>query len=107
MKDSSLPITLVTCEARGTVEHTLSVVDDKVKIAGQMHLSTQVHGNAAPALKLVGARGTVWDTPTLVVVVEAGGAGHVVVGFGAATEALAVATLPLVCTGKPTLLRAN
>lgn len=78
-----------------------------MKIAGQMHLSAQFHGNAAPALKLVGARGTVWDTPTLVVVVETGGAGHVIVGFGAATEALVVATLPLVCTGKPTLFRAN
>lgn len=36
----------------------------------------------------------------LVVVVEAGGARHVVVGFGAAAQALAVATLALVCAGK-------
>lgn len=34
------------------------------------------------------------------VVVEAGGAGHVVVGLGAGAQTLAVATLPLVRAGK-------
>lgn len=69
-------------------------------VAGQVHLRAQVHGDAAPALKLVSVWGTVWYTAILVVVVEAGGAGHVVVGFSTAAQALAVATLPLVCTGK-------
>ncbi len=100
VKGTSLPISLVACEARGAVGHTFSPVDDKVSVTGQVHLRAQVHGDAAPALKLVRARGTVWHTATLVLVVEAGGAGHVVVGFSAAAQALAVATLPLVCAGE-------
>lgn len=75
-------------------------MDDEGSIAGQVHLGAQVHGDAAPALKLVGVWGTVRHAAILVVVVEAAGARHVVVGFGAAAQALAVATLPLVCTGQ-------
>lgn len=63
-------------------------------------MRAQVHGDAAPALELVGARGAVLHAAALVVVVEAGGARHVVVGFSAAAQALAVATLALVCTGE-------
>lgn len=100
MKGTSLPISLVACEARGAVGHTLSPVDDKVSVAGQVHLGAQVHGDAAPALELVSVWGTVLHAATLVVVVDAAGAGHVVVGFGAAAQALAVATLALVCAGK-------
>lgn len=100
VKGTSLPISLVACEARGAVGHTFSPVDDKVSVAGQVHLGAQVHGDAAPALELVSVWGTVWHTVTLVVVVEAAGAGHVVVGFSTASQALAVATLSLVCTGK-------
>lgn len=96
----SLPISLVLREAGGAVGHAFSPVDDKVIVVLQVHFRAQVHGDAAPALKLERVCGTVRHTATLVVVVEAGGAGHVVVGFGAAAQALAVATLPLVCTGK-------
>lgn len=99
MKGTSLPITLVACETGGAVGHTFSPVDDKVRVAGQVHLRTGVQGNAAPALKLVSVCGTVWYTAIVMVVVEAGRAGHVIVGFSAAAKALAVATLPLVCTG--------
>ncbi len=63
-------------------------------------MRAQVHGDAAPALKLVSVWGTVWHAAALVVVVEAGGARHVVVGFSAAAQALAVTTLPLVCAGE-------
>lgn len=94
----SVPISLVAREAGGAVRHTFSPVDDKVDVAGQVHACTQVHGDAAPALELVCVRGTVWNTATRVVVVEAGGAGRVAVGLSTATQALAVATLALVCT---------
>lgn len=63
-------------------------------------MGAQVHGDAAPALKLVSVWGTVRHTVTLVVVVEAARAGRVVVGFSTAAQALAVTTLPLVCAGK-------
>lgn len=63
-------------------------------------MRAQVHGNAAPALELVGVRGAVWHAAALVVVVEAGGAGPVVVRLDAAAQALAVATLPPFCAGK-------
>ena len=82
-------------------------MDDKVHVNGQVHLGAQVHGDAAPALELVGVRGTVWYAVTLVVVVEAGGAGHVVVGLGAAAQALAVATLPFVRAGELAVVRAH
>lgn len=70
-------------------------------------MRAQVHGDAAPALELVGARGAVLHAAALVVVVEAGGARHVVVGFRAAAQALAVATLTLVCTGQRATFRTN
>lgn len=82
-------------------------MDDKVIVTGQVHLRAQVRGDAAPALKLVSARGTVWNTAVLMEIVEAGRAGHVVVGLSAAAQALAVATLPLVCTGKLAVIWAN
>ena len=107
MKGTSLPISLVACEAGGAVEHTFSPVDDKVRFAGQVHLTAQVHGDAAPALELVSAGGAVWHAAVLVEVVEAGGTGHVVVGFSAAAQALAVATLPLVGTGVLAVFWAN
>ena len=104
MKGTSLPISLIACEARGAVGHTFSPVDDKVSVTGQVHLRAQFHGDAAPALKLVSARGAVWHTSVLVEVVEAARAGRFIVGFSTATQALAVATLPLVCTGKLAVL---
>lgn len=107
MKCPSLPISLIACEARGAVGHTFSPVDDKVSVTGQVHLRAQVHVDAAPALKLVSAWGTVWHTAIFVVVVEAGIAGHVVVGFRTAAQALAVATLPHVCAGKLAVFWAN
>ena len=107
VKGTSLPISLVACEARGAVGHTFSPVDDKVSVARQVHLRAQVHGDAAPALKFVSVWRTVWHAAALVVVVQAGGAGHVVVGLGAAAQALAVATLPLVCAGQFTMLRTH
>lgn len=100
----SLPISLVAGEARGAVGHALSPVDDEVSVAGQVHLGAQVHGDAAPALEFVSVPGTVRHTATLVVIVEAGGARHVVVGFRAAAQALAVAALPLVCAGELAVL---
>lgn len=106
-RGTSLPISLVACEAGGAFGHALSPVDDKVHVYGQVHLGAQVHGDAAPALELVGVRGTVWYATTLVVVVEAGGAGHVVVGLGAAAQALAVATLPFVRAGELAVVRAH
>lgn len=70
-------------------------------------MRAQVHGDAAPALELVGARGAVLHAAALVVVVEAGGARHVVVGLSAAAQALAVATLALVCTGQRAAFRTD
>lgn len=70
-------------------------------------MRAQVHGDAAPALELVGARGAVLHAAALVVVVQAGGARHVVVGLGAAAQALAVATLALVCAGEWAALRTH
>lgn len=105
MKDTSLLICLVACEAGGALEDAFSPVDDKLSVAEQVHLRAQVHGDAAPSLKFVGALGAVLHAAALVVVVEAGGARHVVVGFGAAAQALAVATLALVCTGERATFR--
>lgn len=82
-------------------------MDDEVRIAGQVHLRAQVHGDAAPALKPVGSRGTVGHAATLVIVVDAGGAGHVVVGFCAAAQALAVATVSPVGARQLALLRTD
>ena len=107
MKGTSLPISLVACEAGGAFRHALSSVDDKVDVAGQVHASAEVHGDATPALKLVGARGTVRHAAALVVVVEAAGAGHVVARLGAASQALAVAALPLVRAGILAVVWAN
>lgn len=70
-------------------------------------MRAQVHGDAAPALELVGARGTVLHAAALVVVVEAGGARHIVVGLSAAAQALAVAALALVCTGECATFRTH
>lgn len=70
-------------------------------------MRAQVHGDAAPALELVGSRGAVLHAAALMVVVEAGGARHVVVGFGAAAQALAVATLALVCAGERAAFRTH
>lgn len=78
-----------------------------MSITGQVHLRAQIHGDAAPAFEHVSAHGTVRYAAILVVVVEAGRAGHVVVGFSAAPQALAVATLPLVCAGKLAVFRAH
>lgn len=98
MKGVFLLICLVACEAGGAFWHAFSPVDDKLSVAEQVHLRAQVHGDATPALELVGARRAVLHTAALVVVVEAGRARHVVVGLSAATQALAVATLALVRT---------
>lgn len=99
MKGASLLICFVACEARRAIGHAFSPMDDKLSVAEQVHLGAQVHGDAAPPLKHVGARRAVLHATALVVEVEAGGARHVVVGFGAAAQALAVATLALVRTG--------
>lgn len=99
VKCKSLPVGLIACEARGAVGHTFSPVDDKVNFTGKLHPRAHVHGDATPAFKFVRARGTVWHTVTLVVVVEAGGAGRRAARFSAASQTLAVATLPLVCAG--------
>lgn len=96
----SLPISLVAFEARGAVRHTFSPVDDEVSVTEQVHLRAHLHGDAAPALKLVSARGTVRHAAILMQVVEAGRTGHVVVGFSTASQALTMATLPLVRTSK-------
>lgn len=55
MKAVSLPISLVAFEAGGAVGHTFSPVDDEVSVAEQVHLRAHLHGDAAPALKLVSA----------------------------------------------------
>lgn len=78
-----------------------------MRIVGQVHLRAQVQGDAAPALKPVGSRGAVGHAATLMVVVNAGRAGHVVVRFGAAAQALAVATVPLVGACQLALLRTD
>lgn len=75
-------------------------MNDKLSVARQVHLRAQVHGDAAPALELVGVQRTVLHTAALMVVVEAGGARHVVVRFGTAAQALTMATLSLICAGK-------
>ena len=106
VKGKSLPISLVAGEARGAVRRTFSPVDDKVRVSGQVDLGAKVHADAAPALKLVSVWGTVRHAVTLVIVVEAAGAGRVVVGFSAAAEALAVATLLPVCARQLAVLRA-
>lgn len=103
----SLPIGLVACEAGRAVRHTFTPVEDKVIVTGKVHLRAQVHGDAAPALELVSVRGTVGHAAILVEVVQAGGAGRVAVGLGAAAQALAVATLPLVCAGMTAVFRAH
>lgn len=103
----SLPVGLVARVARRAVKDTLSVVDDKVVVVGQVHLGAQVQGDAAPALVLVGASGAVGHTAALVVVVQAGRAGHVVARLRAAAQALAVATLPAVGAGQPAVGRAD
>ena len=72
-----------------------------------MHFRALLHGNAAPALELVGVRRAVWHAAALVVVVEAGGAGPVIVRLGAAAQALVVATLPPFCAGKLAAIRAH
>lgn len=107
MKGTSLLICLVAREAGGAVENALSPVDDKLIVAEKVHLGAQFHGDAAPALEPVGARGAVLHAAALVVVVEAGGARHVVVGLGAAAQALAVATLALVRAGERATLRTH
>lgn len=106
-KGTSLLIRLVACEAGGALGHALPPVDDELRVAEEVHLRAQVHGDAAPALELVGARGAVLHAAALVVVVQAGGARHVVVGLGAAAQALAVAALALVCAGERAALRTH
>lgn len=107
MKGASLRICLIACEAGGAFGHAFSPVDDKLSVVEQVHLRAQIHGDAAPALELVGARRAVLHAAALVVVVEAGGARHVVVGLGAAAQALAVAALALVRAGQLAALRTD
>lgn len=103
----SLPIGVVACKAWWAVRHTLPPMDDKVIVPGQVHLGAHIHGDTLPALELEGVMRTVRHTAAFVVVVEAGGAGHVVVRFSAAAKALAVATLPSVCAGELAVIWAN
>ena len=87
------PVGLVAGETRRALGHALPRVDDKVKVAGQVHAGAKVHGDAAPALKLVRVRGAAGHAAVLVEVVLAGRTRHVVVWLRAAAQALAVATL--------------
>lgn len=82
-------------------------MNDKLRVVEQVHLGAQIHGDTAPALELVGARRAVLHAAALVVVVEAGGARHVVVGLSAAAQALAVAALALVRAGELAALRTD
>lgn len=102
-----VPLVLITCEAGRAVSHTLSFVDHETVIIGQVDLGAEVHGDATPALKLVRVRRAVLHAAALVIVVLAGGAGPVVVGHGAAAQALGVTALARISTRPLSTLRTN
>lgn len=79
-------------------------MNDKVSITWQVRLGAHLKCDAAPALKLVRAWWAVWHAALVVEIVEAGGAGPVVVGLAAAAQALTVAALPVVCAGQLALI---
>lgn len=70
-------------------------MDDEAVKVGQVDSGAEVQGDAAPVLKLVGARGAVRYAAAFVVVVLAGSAGPVAVWNRAAPQALRVAALIL------------
>lgn len=82
-------------------------MNDKVSITWQVRLGAHLKCDAAPALKLVRAWWAVWHAALIVEIVEADGAGPVAVGLAAATQTLAVAALPVVCTGQLALIWAH
>lgn len=69
-----------------------------------MHLGAEVHADAAPTLKAVGAGGALGHASALVVVVHAGGARRVAARQPAAAQALGVAAPPLQRTRSPPTL---
>lgn len=93
-----VPPVLITREAGWAVRHTLSSVDHETVIIRQVDLGAEVHGDATPALKLVGVQRTILHAAALVVVVLAGGTGPVVVGHGAAAQTLGVAAVAQIST---------
>lgn len=61
-----------------------------------MNTGTHVHGDAAPAFKLVGARWAGLNAAVLVKVMLAGGTCLIIVWFSAAAQALGVTALALI-----------
>lgn len=59
----------------------------------EVHFGAELHADAAPALKLVGAWWAGGHAAPLVVVMHAGGAGRIAAGERAAAQALGVAAL--------------
>lgn len=93
----SIPQSLISGESGWTIGHTLSFVDDEVHLAGQVNLSTHLHGDAAPAFELVGAGWAVLDAAALVKVMLAGSTCHIVIGSGAAAQTLGMTALTRIC----------
>lgn len=72
-------------------------MDDEVHLAGQVNPGADLHGDAAPAFELVGARWAVFHAVAIMKVMLAGGTCHVVVRFGAAGQTLGVTALARIC----------
>lgn len=89
---------------RRTLGHALLPVDDERVRLRQVHFGAELHADAAPALELVGARWALGHAAPSVIVVHAGGAGHVASRERAAAQALGVAALAIRRASSPSTL---
>lgn len=69
-----------------------------------MHFGAELHADAAPALKLVGAWWALGHAAPLMVVMHAGGAGRIAGRERAAAQALGVAALAIQRASSPSTL---
>lgn len=94
---------------RRALRHALSAVDDEAVVVGEVEVEfgAELSTDAAPTLKLVGARRAVSHTASLVVVMHTCCTCCVATGDCAAAQTLRVAALAVRCArSRHTLLRA-
>lgn len=70
----------------------------------QVHFGAELHADAAPALKPVGARWALGHAAPVMMVMHAGGAGRITAGERAAAQALGVAALTVHRASLPSTL---
>ena len=97
----SLPVGCGARVPRRALRHALPAVDDEAVKVGEVDFGAELGTDAAPALKLVGARRAVGHAASLVVVMHTGRACCVTARDRAAAQTLRVAALAVRCARSP------